>query len=838
MDLDSGPLQHTLAFWKPLIDSSELASLARYADSTAEPRGGIDARQPPSAPARYTVLHGQTRFSLFSAVERIDSVPEAAEVVAEIRGEDDLHHSYVLWYPSTRSITVPFDPNAAIEALLYERYVSHKERTALPRMLLSAYYALLKPWLPPRARFALRRVLARRSFAKGPLLDWPDDDSLDRLQRFMLGLVMTATGRSEVEFCWFWPDGRPWAAILTHDVETSAGLAGIDRIIQLERDRGMRSSFNLVPVDYAVPESLIRELQQDGFEVGVHGYTHDGRLFSSWEEFARRLPTINEFSRRLDASGFRSPATYRNPDWFHFLDFEYDSSMSDSAPFEPQAGGCASQFPFQIGDGMLELPMTVSQDHTLFGVLGETSAQTWLTELHSVKLGNALACILTHPDPYEGYVGAPGNDAHYERLLDAIGGSDAWVPLPRELARWWRHRLVARPAQFADSEGGSLGKAVLGRFGQIQVVAPAVAFSRVPATSPRRASRRPVRVWVDMANSPHVQFFAPIISEIEARGHSVLITARDFAQTLELLDEAGLSYTAIGQHGGKTSIGKLLAIEHRARALAAHARRHGVDVAVHHNSYAQSFAAWSMRIPSMTLMDYEHQPANHVSFRLSDTVFMPESIPRRAVGRYGVAWRLRRYPGLKEDFYVASMVGGGSADLGVDGVDPTQALLILRPPPDLAVYHRVENVLWGPLLRYLADQPGVQALVVPRTREQAARLTGQASRQVLIAEHAIPPATLLLHGDGVITAGGTMAREAAALGIPAYTVFAGQQGEVDASLIRQGRLVDIRSADDFGRIRTEKLTRHGHADVAAERERVRWLVDLIVEAAGTNHHGA
>jgi predicted glycosyltransferase len=354
---------------------------------------------------------------------------------------------------------------------------------------------------------------------------------------------------------------------------------------------------------------------------------------------------------------------------------------------------------------------------------------------------------------------------------------------------------------------------------------------RRPSNAPSQ-SQKPICVWIDMANSPHVQFFGPIIREIEARGHSVLITARDYAQTVELLDRAGLDYTVLGHHGGKSALGKALAIERRARELTSFARRHGADIALHHNSYAQSIAAWFLRIPSITLMDYEYQPANHLSFRLSDRVFVPEYIPARSLAPYGAGRRLRRYPGLKEDFYVASMVRTGAEELGIEGLDSRRPLLVLRPPPDLALYHRLDNALWAPLLQYLSAQESADVLVVPRTEEQAVRLADVASDRVVIAERAIDPATLLLHADGVITAGGTMAREAAALGIPAYTLFAGHRGGVDTNLIREGRLVELSSTDDFRRISLGKREHRDTASVARERERVQWLVDIVLQTAG------
>jgi predicted glycosyltransferase/peptidoglycan/xylan/chitin deacetylase (PgdA/CDA1 family) len=827
------PLHHAITFWKPLIKKSELDALARYADPEKKPEPGINVWKTSVAPAPYVVAQGQVRFSIFAAVHPIAAVPDSAEVIAEIRTDAGDHHSYVLWNPSNRSLIMPFDPNAATEAFWYEEYVPRGERTVLPKAVLSVYYAVLRSLLPRAIKYPLRRLVARRAYAAKRFLEWPIDDSLDRLQRFLIGTIMLASDRRELKFGWFWPNKRPWAVVLTHDVETADGLAHLHRIADIERARGVRSSFNLVPLDYPVSGSIVRGLRDDGFEIGVHGYTHDGLLFSNWTTFAQRLVTINEFGRQLGASGFRSPATYRNQHWFHMLGFEYDSSLADTAPFEPQAGGCASLFPFQVDDGLIELPMTLAQDHTLFGLLGETNAQTWLTKLRQIKKVNGMGCVLTHPDPAPGYVGMPENEEHYTKLLDTIVASGAWVPLPRELARWWRTRMLTPADELDCIDGSSVGTAVLTPSGQLEVVPPLRTSSEPPSQSKTPAKPvRPIRVWIDMANSPHVQFFGPIIKEIEARGHSVLVTARDYAQTVELLDRTGLRYTALGQHGGKSSLGKLVAIESRARVLASYVGPKDIDIALHHNSYAQAIAARYLRIPSITLMDYEFQPANHLSFRLSDMVLVPESIPRGSLTPYGAGWRLRRYPGLKEDFYVASMLSTGSDEVEIEGLDSRLPLFVLRPPPDYAIYHRLENALWCPLLEYLAESREANVLVLPRTDDQAVRLAKEVPEGILIADRAISPVALLSQADGVITAGGTMAREAAAIGIPAYTLFAGRQGGVDTNLIREGRLVELKSKADFHRILLRKNERPELVSIERERERVEWLVDIIVLSAG------
>jgi predicted glycosyltransferase/peptidoglycan/xylan/chitin deacetylase (PgdA/CDA1 family) len=815
------------------MEPSELEALASYRDPDEPLVPGINVWRTDSEPSPFQVVDGDAQFALFAAVHPIEDVPPAAEVVADIYDPSGRHYSYVLWFPQDASVVLPFDSNAATQAFWREEYIPPTRRTLLPQALLSLYY-LAKPLLPRAAMGSLRKVTFRRAFGPERLLDWPSDNSLDSLQRLLLRLVLLASGRSEVGFAWFWPHAHPWAVTLTHDVETADGLAYVERVAELERQRGLRSSFNLVPRDYHAPESLLRTLRDDGFEIGVHGYTHDGLMFSSQRRFMERLGPVNEYGRTWGASGFRSPATYRNWDWLRLLEFEYDSSAADTAPFEPQPGGCASFFPYLI-DHLVEIPMTLPQDHTLFGLLGQSNAEQWLGNLGCVRDTNGMACVLTHPDPDTGYIGLDENEVHYRELLDVVADSDAWIALPRDVARWWHARAATPMEQVESLEGSSLGIAVLDTAGRLRIVPPARSErpdSRdIQPTGVTTTHEEPLRVWIDMANSPHVQFFGPLIRELEARGHSVLITARDYAQTTGLLDEAGLAYTKIGHHGGRSTFGKARAIYTRSRSLAAFARQHGADIAVHHNSYAQSLAARSAGIPSVTLMDYEYQPANHVSFRLSSIVVVPDSIPSHALAPYGAYWRLRRYPGLKEDFYVASMLADAHEALGIDGIDSDRPLLVLRPPPDLAAYHQFENLLWGPLLRYLSENHPANVLVLPRTKDQASRLASQVGESVVIADRAIAPAVLLSRADAVITAGGTMAREAAALGIPAYTIFAGRRGGVDTRLIAEGRLVELTSVGDFDRIRFEKRVQGGGGDLAREHKRVSWLADLVVRTA-------
>ena len=468
--MTDSPVGHALRFWKPLVEASELEALAAYRDPDDALQRGINAYRPDSDARMYRVSDGETTFPLFASVHPIAVLPPAAASIAEIRDTAGEHYSYVLWFPEEGAVVVPFDPNDAVEAYWHEDWVPEGKRTALPRPLLVLYYAvkkLMPPWLKQR----LRRSMARRALASQDWLSWPTDDSLDVLQRFLLRLIMLASGRRELEFSWFWPGGHPWAVTLTHDVETADGLARVPRVVELESARGLRSSFNVVFRDYEVPDEFVRSLDERGFEVGVHGYTHDGLLFSNRVLFSERATAINEYAHRIGAAGFRSPATYRNRDWMQGLDFEYDSSFSNSAPCEPQPGGCASFFPYALGK-LTEVPITVPMDHTLFELLEQTGAGTWLAALDTIKAANGMACILTHPDGAPGYIGVAANEASYVRALDMIAASDAWVAVPRDLVRWWRARAEAPTGDVSGLDGSSMGIARMSSSGRLEIVSP------------------------------------------------------------------------------------------------------------------------------------------------------------------------------------------------------------------------------------------------------------------------------------------------------------------------------------------------------------------------------
>jgi predicted glycosyltransferase len=317
-----------------------------------------------------------------------------------------------------------------------------------------------------------------------------------------------------------------------------------------------------------------------------------------------------------------------------------------------------------------------------------------------------------------------------------------------------------------------------------------------------------MRIWIDLANSPHVPFFRALIPEFEKRGATVETTAREFAQTIEMAEAAGLAPVHIGGHGGRTLSGKAGNLIGRAAALRKWARGRGFDLAVSHNSYAQVAAARSLSVRSVTLMDYEHQPANHLAFRFASRVIVPRSFPEDSLRRYGAAARkVRRYDGTKEDVYLADFTPDPQfADtLAALGVAPGDVLVVVRPPARDALYHRFENELFNELLERLAARKGVKIILLARTPEQRATYGGRpVGANLILPRVALDGANLVAAADMVISAGGTMNREAAALGVPAATIYAGRWAAVDEELVREGRLRRIITRDDLDALPVKK----------------------------------
>ena len=301
-----------------------------------------------------------------------------------------------------------------------------------------------------------------------------------------------------------------------------------------------------------------------------------------------------------------------------------------------------------------------------------------------------------------------------------------------------------------------------------------------------------MRIWIDLTNSPHVLVMRPIVGALEADGHDVEVTARDFAQTLELCDRLGVAHTAVGRHRGGRRSSKALGLMSRSAALVRWARGRGFDVALGHGSNDVTVAAKLLRIPSATAFDYEWATVQHnVNCRLARNVVVPDAIPQERLYRYGARGKVRAYPGLKEEYYLADFEPRDQV-LDELGLDRAQPIAVVRTPPDVSLYHRFENPLFKQVLDRLRDQ--AQTVVLPRTRDQREEITAAGGFRV--PERAIDAQSLVWHADLVVSAGGTMNREAVALGTPVFTTFEGRLGAVDERLVAEGRLRKLVSADE------------------------------------------
>jgi uncharacterized protein len=301
-----------------------------------------------------------------------------------------------------------------------------------------------------------------------------------------------------------------------------------------------------------------------------------------------------------------------------------------------------------------------------------------------------------------------------------------------------------------------------------------------------------VRVWIDMTASAHVLVFRPLIRLLREDGHEVEITAREYAQTLQLLELHGLEADVIGRHGGRSRLGKARSLLSRLGALRRWARRRAFDVALAHGSHELTMTARRLGIPSATTFDYEFAWLQHqLGCRAATKVVVPEAIPPERLARYGAAPpKLLQYEGLKEEYYLADFEPD-PAVLSRWRLDPDKVLVVLRPPPDVSLYHRQSNPLFPQTLTFLGEREDVHALVLPRTPEQRDYVRGLELASVIVPERAVDAQSLIALADLVVSAGGTMNREAAALGVPVHTTYGGRLGGVDEALIRDGRLVPL-----------------------------------------------
>ncbi|MHB8413706.1 MAG: polysaccharide deacetylase family protein [Candidatus Acidiferrales bacterium] len=349
-------------------------------------------------------------------------------------------------------LRLPFDFTEVVDNLRHERYPSNPGPTLDGFMNNSATrwaYYLLRPSLPVPVRKHLQR--ARLSgWKKITFPHWPVDFTVDSLMERVLALVLKSQGMTSAPFIWFWPNGAPSCAIMTHDVEGTRGRDFCGKLMDLDDSFGMKSAFQIIPgMGHVQRNGFLSNFRARGFEINVHDLNHDGFLFREKEEFLRHAKQINRYAKEFRAEGFRSGAMYRNQDWFDAFEFSYDMSVPSVAHLEPQRGGCCTVMPYFIGK-ILELPLTTIQDYSLFHILGDYSIDLWKQQIDLIIQKHGLVSFITHPD----YLIKKRAQSVYLDLLAHLAQLRAekklWRSLPAEVNRWWRNRSQMSLVQDGD----------------------------------------------------------------------------------------------------------------------------------------------------------------------------------------------------------------------------------------------------------------------------------------------------------------------------------------------------------------------------------------------------
>ena len=337
---------------------------------------------------------------------------------------------------------IPFDPSAVVDNLRYERYIdrslNRRWETEQARWLRQVYYRFR-----PHLGVPMRRKLQRwwlKGWEKRWFPTWPVDRTVDRLQEKLLALALKAHRLERIPFIWFWPDGQKSCAIMTHDVEESPGLDFCPGLMDIDDSFGVKASFQFVPEQrYAVPRALLERIRARGFEVNLHDLNHDGYLYDSKETFLPRALKINQYLKEYGALGFRAAVLYRRLDWYDAFEFSYDMSVPNVGHLDPQLGGCCTVMPYFIGK-VLELPLTTTQDYTLFHIFSDYSLDLWQRQIRLISENHGLVSFIVHPD----YVRERRARDTYISLLAHLARlrtqGEIWMALPREVDRWWKER--------------------------------------------------------------------------------------------------------------------------------------------------------------------------------------------------------------------------------------------------------------------------------------------------------------------------------------------------------------------------------------------------------------
>jgi predicted glycosyltransferase len=349
------------------------------------------------------------------------------------------------------------------------------------------------------------------------------------------------------------------------------------------------------------------------------------------------------------------------------------------------------------------------------------------------------------------------------------------------------------------------------------------------------------KVWIDMANSPHPLLFAPIARRIEELGGTVVVTYRDHAQTAELTRERWPEATLIGDASPAGRVRKAGAIAGRVTRMARWAWRERPQVALSHNSYAQLLAARTLWMPAVTAMDYEHQPANGVAFRSADRILLPEAVPAEVVAGQGAKEeKVVRYDGLKEELYLADFEPAPDvlAKLGVTRPEGG-AVVVARSAPAGASYHPDENPILDDCLRALSARGDVVTVALARHDWQREHLRGLGLERLVVPESAVDARSLLYVADAFVGAGGTMSREAALLGAPTWSAFAGESPAVDRWLEERGQLQRLEDPAQLDAVAPRRSPAADLERIERDGARIRDLfLRTVLDLAETRARGA
>jgi uncharacterized protein len=580
-----------------------------------------------------------------------------------------------------------------------------------------------------------------------------------------------------------WPNGKKFAFVLTHDVEAPKGVDNCSPLMQLEESLGFRSCFNFVPEGYTTPKELRDSMTARGFEIGIHDLKHDGKLFQSYSKFEENARRINSYMKEWGAVGFRAGFMLHRLDWMHHLNGLYDSSTFDTDPFEPQPDGAGTIFPFWINvpgcGGYVELPYTLVQDFNLFVILKEQNFDIWKKKVDWIADKGGMVLLDSHPD-YMAFNGTSvGRDEYdvkvYREFLE-------WVKTKYESQYW--HALPRDVAALAHEHRQVLGQGA--------------------------EHHRKHKIWIDLDNTPHVPFFQPIIRELEKRDYKVVITARDAFQVCELASRFGLNYTKIGHHYGKNRLRKILGLLMRSFQLLPFMWKNRPTLGLSHGARSQQFLCSLFRIPTVLLMDYEH--AKSPPLARSKWEIVPDSISVENC-IYAHKNCVRQYTGIKEDVYAPELKPDPSI-LKELGIAPASIVITVRPPATEAHYHNPESeILFTNVMERIYKTDGVQAVLLPRNKKQGEVIQSASPQwfehgKTIIPKTAVDGMNLIWHSDLVVSGGGTMNREAAALSVPVYSIFRGKIGGVDHRLEQEGRLILIKTVQDvFSKIQFKPRVR-------------------------------